>query len=284
MQHLMCLAIGCAVLGPPMSITMGPQPADEPAIEMPAPIPPGPQPSTQQLLTGSAYRPIIGDRTRITFRSEAPMASFEGHSGKVLGFAIVEPNCLRSDWTPKEDDTGTPRGVLLAGAFEVPVMSINTGIAQRDTHMTSDEWLDAIAHPAVLFELAAYENPRVIRREAGVSTFEGTLIGDMVVHGTRTPLRIENATVAMMPEGETSVRFGPGDLLMIRCNYTLRLANFGLDHPLIGRSVGKNVHIEQTILMSSAPVDATPMPEPVAIETPPIDGELVDPKDIEQDN
>ena len=234
-----------------------------------------PRPTVEQLAKGHPYRILIGERTHITFRSEAPMGSFEGAANEVLGFAIIEPGCLRNDWAPKEDDTGTPRGVLLAGTFAVPVISIDTGIAQRNEHMASAEWINAQANPTVLFELAAFEQPRVIRTEAGVTTFEGTLVGDMVIHGKRRPLRVENATVAMKPEGESSARFGPGDLLMIRCAYTLKLADFGLDHPLIGRSVGKTVHIEQAILMSSSPVDAPPKVEPEPVETPPVGGERV---------
>ena len=252
------------------------------SIEQTAPLVEPPRPSVEQLARGQAYRPLIGERTNVTFRTAAPMGSFEGRSGEVLGFVVVEKGCLRTDWTPATDDTGAARGVLLAGTFAVPTASFDTGIVQRNQHMASREWMDAGAHAAIIFELAAFEQPRKIRQEAGVTTFEGSLIGDLVMHGVRRPLRIDGATVAIMPEGESSSLYGPGDLLMIRCAYAVKLSDFGLDHPLIGRSVGKTVQLEQAILMTSAPLETTPEPEPEpeATEAPPQTGELMDPRNI----
>ena len=283
------IVFGSVLLGPPMPMAPGgaslpneptPEIAVEAAEAPEVPTVEAPRPTVDQLAKGQAYRPLLGDRTTVSFHTEAPMGSFEGHTGEVLGFLIVERGCLRTDWAPETDDTGTPRGVLLAGAFSVPVISIDTGMAQRNAHMASTEWMNAQAEPAIVFELAAFEQPRKIRQEAGVTTFEGALVGDFVMHGKRKPMRIEHATVAMMPESESSTMYGPGDLLMIRCSYALKLADFGLDHPLIGRSVGKSVQIEQAILMTSAPVDALPAKEPTALETPPQTGERMDPKHI----
>lgn len=73
---------------------------------------------------------------QIRFISEAPMENVEGTADQFSGFITFDPD---------RPEAG------LSGMLRVQVDGMQTGLALRDTHMKSAEWLNAAAAPVIQF-------------------------------------------------------------------------------------------------------------------------------------
>jgi len=209
---------------------------------------------------GTVYHLLPGRSVQATFRSETPIESFQGETDSILGFAVIAP--LDQVDEALGADSTAERGVLLGSEFALPVDTIRTGIEMRDRHLLNEQWLDAAKHPHIRFRLAYLASPTDItpeRAPEGARTIRGELVGDMTIRGITRPLRVPDATIALLPESETTRRVAPGDLMALRCRYSLTLADFDIDNAIVGRQVAKSIQIDQVLYFSTiAPKPAQP--------------------------
>lgn len=235
----------------PSGMTFAPIASDGLGLEIP-------EASAQR---GTVYHLLPGRAVQATFQSETPIESFQGETDAILGFAVMA--------TPDQIDAAvqaeTPpeRGVLLAAEFALPVDSIRTGIDMRDRHLLTEQWLDHANHPNIRFRLAYLAEPVDATPEGapdGSRTVRGELVGDMTIRGITRPFRIPQTTLAMLPESESTRRVAPGDLMALRCRYSITLADFGIDNAIVGRQVARSVQIDQVLYFSTVP------PEPPITE------------------
>lgn len=210
---------------------------------------------------GTVYHLLPGRAVQATFQSDTAIESFQGETDAIVGFAVLS--------TPEQIDAAMEaeappeRGVLLAAEFALPVESIRTGIDMRDRHLLTEQWLDHATHSHIRFRLAYLADPVDATPDAapdGARTIRGELVGDMTIRGITRPLRIPQATIAMLPESESTRRVAPGDLMALRCRYSITLADFGIDNAIVGRQVARSVEIDQVLYFSTVP------PAPAAIE------------------
>jgi len=185
---------------------------------------------------GKAYHVHKGKDAQITFLSEAPLEDIKGVSNQVIGYAIF-------------DNSGsTPR--LAAGEFHLPVASMDTGIPLRNEHMQGSRWLNAAEHPDIVFELAESKNVRKVKEQASFTTYEITLVGDMTINGVTREMQIP-ATIVVMPESERTRSRAPGDLMAIRANYTIQLAEFGIEDPIVGDKLANTIELDTRLFLST---------------------------------
>jgi polyisoprenoid-binding protein YceI len=83
---------------------------------------------------------------------------------------------------------------------EIDVSSIDTGVADRDTHLCSADFFNAETHPKMTFESSNFE-------VTGETTF--TMTGDMTIRGTTLPvvLAVDFHGQGTDPWGNTRVGF-----------------------------------------------------------------------------
>lgn len=223
---------------------------------------------------GTLYHLLHSRAVQATFRSTTPLETFAGETDAILGYALLAhaPDIAAAFATPEESVEAEPpaaerRGVLLAAEFVVPVDSIRTGIDMRDRHLQSSEWLDASNHPHIRYRLAFFADPNDITPDTapdGAHTIRGELVGDMTIRGITRPIRITAATIALLPQSDTTARVAPGDLMALRCRYTLTLEDFGIRHAIIGRQVARTIEVDQVLYFSTEPPaapDQSPSPE-----------------------
>ncbi|MFG0291789.1 MAG: YceI family protein [Phycisphaerales bacterium JB050] len=201
---------------------------------------------------GTVYHLLPGRATQATFTSETPIETFQGETDSIIGFAVIAPDedliATLSAEAPSE------RGCMLGAEFALPVESIRTGIDMRDRHLLSTQWLDAANHPHIRFRLAYLAHPIDATPEnapEGARTFKGELVGDMTIRGVTRPLRVPNTSIALLPESESTRRVAPGDLMALRCRYSLTLADFGIENPIIGRQVARTIQVDQVLYFST---------------------------------
>ena len=83
-----------------------------------------------------------------------------------LAIATVKGRFRAFGGEVETDEAGTPRAVHA----RLDAASIDTGVAQRDAHLRSAEFLDAATHPAL-----AFESTRIEATGRGRATLAGTL-------------------------------------------------------------------------------------------------------------
>lgn len=188
---------------------------------------------------GTVYYALPGRDRQIFFESDAPVEDINGQSNQVIGFAVA----------------GSPgnRAELVGGEWHLPVRSIDTGIPLRNKHLAGPDWLDAENHPNIVFQLNEVRNIRLKKRTDRFETYGLTLVGDMTIHGVTKELVIPNATVTFLSESDATRRIADGDIMAIRAEYPITLADFNVEHPVIGERMARTVQVDTSLYLSTVP-------------------------------
>ncbi len=202
-----------------------------------------PQPPEEAATLGVVYRTIVGREAQVTFTSDAPVEDIVGKSNEVAGYAIVGPG------------EGPP--TILKAEWALPVDSLATGIPLRDEHMVSKEWLDAESFNDIRFKLAALEEVSAIKQGEDFSTWSVTLVGEMTLHGVTRTMRVPDARLSFLKESDRTRSIAPGDLMLLRCDYEVRLSDFGVRHRDVPDKVSDTIQLSQLLRLSTA-IDPAP--------------------------
>ena len=213
----------------------GTQPADPVAVKEPAPpesLPPG----------SVVYHTLTGRDAQVIFTSDAPLEKIIGKSNAVVGFAVA--------------GLGEQPAKLLCATWILPVKSLATGIPLRDDHMLGKDWLDADAHPNIEFVLSRVDDIKEIKRDEGFTTWSATLVGTMSLHGISRELRVADARLSFFRESARTLAIAPGNLMFLKCEYTINLSDFGIRHSDVPKKVSDVVTLSQMLRLSSASPEA----------------------------
>jgi len=178
-------------------------------------------------------------RNTITFESEAPLEDIVGTTNQVTGYVTFNPD------NPEQNGKAE---------FTVPVSSINTGIPLRDEHMRSAGWLNAESYPNIKLVIDTVESAELVKETEASRTYDLVLSGEFSLHGFTRPVEME-ARVTYLPESERTRTRLPGNLLAIRTEFDVTLADFGITGPagmeVIGAKVSETVEIEVSLFAST---------------------------------
>lgn len=183
------------------------------------------------------------NRNSVTFKSTAPLEDIIGISNQVSGKLFFDP--------AKPDAGGS-------GMLRVPVASLDTGIPLRDEHLAGADWLDAGGSPDISFTILEVKNVKPLKVTDAAKTFEVVAVGDFSLKGKTRRLSVP-ARITWLKESEATNKRQPGDLLAVRANFDLALADFGITGPagmdIIGSKVGETVSVEMSVVASTASGD-----------------------------
>ena len=148
------------------------------------------------------------DKNNIIWESQATIQTIVGTTLKCDGMVV---------W----DQADIKNSVL---AFSVPVDSIKTGIADRDEHLYSAEWLDAENHPTITYKgkvIRGFKDDKHRIKLTGRLTCKGMTRKHTVI-----------LTVKPLPAKKGLEQFGYiGDMLHVRGEFKIKLADFGIHPP-----------------------------------------------------
>lgn len=154
-------------------------------------------------------------RMRSSFVSEARLETINGLSNQGSGTIHVDPANL-----------STARGTIT-----VPVSSIETGIALRDEHLHSAEWLDAAGHPNATFEITGVEGASALEANAETRV---TLVGRFTLHGVTREVR-----------AQARVRWDGAGRIDARARFRLRLSDFGVSiNAAVENKVSNDIQVQ----------------------------------------
>lgn len=210
---------------------------DADPVRIDEPAPPSPLPPDAVV-----YHTLSGREAQVTFTSDAPLERIVGKTNAVVGYAIPGP----ADAPAR----------LAAATWILPVRSLATGLPLRDEHMVSKEWFDAETYPTIRFVLSRVDDLKEIRRGEGFGTWSGTLVGKLTLHGVTRDITVTDARLSFLEASDRTKAIAPGDLLFLKCDYSVRMSEFGMRHPDVPKKVADIVEISQMLRLSNASPEA----------------------------
>ena len=178
-------------------------------------------------------------RNTITFKSEAPLEDIVGTSNQITGYIAFDPM--------RPDKGGH-------GQLSVPASSINTGIPLRNEHLRGADWFDASGHPDIILRINSATNVRKVKSTEATATYELDVSGNLTIKG-RTKEVSFPARITYLKETKQTKQKMEGDLLAVRAEFEVTLAEFGINGPtgkgLIGTKVGKSVTIAVSLIATN---------------------------------
>jgi polyisoprenoid-binding protein YceI len=149
---------------------------------------------------GSAHQ-----RTNVTFESQTDFETVLGSTNQIAGSI-----------------TGDAERGVGSVSIEVPVASLNTGIAMRDDHLRSPMWLDAEKYPTIQFKSVS------ARKLSGT---KWRVRGMFTMHGVSKELSVD-ADVRQIPAAAAKAAgLEEGDWVRVTAPFTVRLSEFGVKVP-----------------------------------------------------
>ncbi len=179
---------------------------------------------------------------QITFASDAPIEIIVGTSSRVVGYAVVE------------ERDGMPTGRLLAGGFRLPVRSLDSGIPLRNEHMQQENFLDADNYPDITFAITGSDDLRQTSASDDSTTYAMTLRGEMMIRGVTNAIEIP-AEVTLMPASDMTRNAGPGDVMALRCSYTIERSAFGVAPRFISPELLDTIELDQRLILTTVARD-----------------------------
>lgn len=131
----------------------------------------------------------------------------------------------------------------LKGKISVTVKSIKTGIALRDEHLASSDWLDAEKYPEISFEIKKVN--KVVEKKDNRIVLNVT--GDFTLKGV-TKSVTSNFTLVYLDENEQTKMRAAGDLLNVRGKFNIKLSDFNVKGKAIPSKVSDDIEIEVNIV------------------------------------
>jgi len=193
---------------------------------------------SQHRAMGKVYHVITGRDRQIFFESDAPLEKIKGQSNDVIGYAVM------SESNP---------GQVVAGQWNLPVESMKTGIKLRDEHLAGKDWFDAESHPFIIVQLRDFQDRTQTKSTSSFTTYSGTVLADLTMHGVTRTITIPDSTVTVMPESDATRSVARGDLLALRSSFSVELADYEISHPTVGQKVANEVAIDVSLFLSSEP-------------------------------
>lgn len=171
------------------------------------------------------------------FHSTAPLEEFDGTADGIAGSFTLDPQNLEAT----------------RGRIQVAVASMRTGIARRDEHLRSPDWLDAERYPFITFDIAGLKDIRFTEQSPQRVSLTAKAIGTFSLHGVEKPMELPISLTYVLESEETRKR-APGDLVLVQSEFTLTLRDFNIRgrQGVIGSRVGEVIRVWATLYGSTA--------------------------------
>jgi polyisoprenoid-binding protein YceI len=164
--------------------------------------------------------------SRVTFESDAPIENIVGITSAVSGAIVID----------LDSPTASP-----SARVSVALAKVRTGIAKRDEHMRSGDFLDTANHPTAVFELERVVLKGSLANRRGV---KATLHGKFTLHGVSRDVAVA-VVIGHRKATADMAKFGiKGDVLRIKGSFKIAMSDYGIKVPSkLGAKVSNTVKI-----------------------------------------
>lgn len=170
-------------------------------------------------------------RNQGSFHSHAPLEDIDGLTTKVTGKITFNV----------KDFANT-----LKGEFQIPVVSLKTGIEKMEEDLRSSDWLNASKYPEITFNITKVTNVQKL----APNKLSADVIGNFSLHGITKEITTKD-TVTYLDANEMTRQVMPGDLLGITGSFDIHLSDFKVEYLLIGMRVSNDIKITINLVGSN---------------------------------
>ena len=174
----------------------------------------------------------------VKFLSEAPLETIKGSASGIKGAFSFDPQNIEAT----------------EGEVMIQVKTMMTGVALRDSHMASEEWLDEAKFPAIVFKIEKISDVKITSTDAsaGRGVAQGTAKGTFTLHGVSKAV-IVPITLTYVKESAGTKQRAPGDFVFVQGKFAVNWKEFGVKgkNSAAGK-VNENISIEATLFGSNA--------------------------------
>ncbi|MCE9583758.1 MAG: YceI family protein [Planctomycetes bacterium] len=128
-------------------------------------------------------------------------------------------------------------------SLSVPVPSLTTGIAMRDEHMKSANWLDASKYPDITFK------SKKVKLDTSTNTAQVT--GDFSMHGKTKEMTVTATWKAVPKEAAEKAKFPAGEWVKFAAEFEVKLTDFGVAVENGGGKVSDTWKLRLTVFAST---------------------------------
>jgi len=177
-----------------------------------------------------SFKDKVG-RNQATFFSTTPLEDINGMSSDIWGTVSFDI----------EDVENT-----LKGEVSISTASLKSGIELRDEHIRSADWLDSEQFPTISFN---------IKRVTGIEKIEenklkANVLGEFTMKGVTKDV-LSEVTLVYLEESELTKTRMQGDLLGVKANFKINLADYGVKNMVVGKKVSDEIDISVNIVGSN---------------------------------
>lgn len=142
-----------------------------------------------------------------TFKLDAPLEAISGSANGVSGTVKFDPADPSS----------------LAGKIVLAAKSLHVGNPVMLEHLHGDGWVDVAKHPEITFEVGSVKNAKT---DGAVTTADDT--GKFTLKGATKEITIPAKITTLKDKLKARGGNQEGDLLVIRSNFMVKRADFGI--------------------------------------------------------
>ncbi|MBK8266959.1 MAG: YceI family protein [Planctomycetes bacterium] len=174
----------------------------------------------------------------VKFTSAAPKETIIGKSSQISGTLDANPHALKD----------------AKGRFAVAWSSLDTGKPTMNQHMTSPPWVDAGAHPDIVFTMDGMTGIKAGDKRG--AKLRCILTGTFALNGGEKKMKIPATLEYVAPsagkkkpkhdDSDSDNGDSPKEGIRIKANFFIGLADFGIS----GKAVGDKVAAKQKIAVS----------------------------------
>ncbi len=172
----------------------------------------------QHLDLGEVYYVTPGEDTQLVCVSDATLQRVAVTCNRIVGYLV----------TPF--DVAADKPVLIAGAFRLPVMALQTGMPQMNDVLRGPGLLNASQYPEITFRVLRSTDAELVSEDKGRRQFKLTVTGELVCRDKAIPLELP-VRLDLIPFTWGTMARSVGELLTLRTHCDIKLVDLGLERP-----------------------------------------------------
>ena len=175
-------------------------------------------------------------RNQATFESNAPLEDIVGTSNKLNVMVMINTN----------DITKMPKAKVA-----VDLSNLKTGIALRDEHVKSPNWLDTKKYPNATFMLNNLSSVSSNKLE-DKRKVRATAHGKFSVHGITKEISVPVELTYFKENAMTKAKM-PGNLLKVKGKFNIKLGDYGIKIPsMVAAKLSEDILVSVNFIASDA--------------------------------
>lgn len=166
----------------------------------------------------------------VVFKLDAPLEAINGSASGISGSVTFDP---------ANPAAATGKIVIAASSLHVPNPTMKE-------HLQGSQWMDVAKHPEIIFEVKQLKN---VKTEGDNTTADA--VGTFTAHGVPRDLTVPVKLTYLKGRLGQRVPGKQGDLLVVRSNFAIKRADFGINPGAPADKVSDNIDLTLSIAGAS---------------------------------